>query len=220
MEPGETKYFDRYEVVAVSISGAAFLLALLVAFNPHYVGSLPNAFKGISLGGLGLFAIAALIAGHMIQAVAIILENYVWNRLMRRCFFDWIVRMPSALQDTIYSGLEALCGVDARNTNANDSAWKVCRREMMFVVRASSNAGLIDPLKVDAGLSRGMFTAALLGFCHPCGGRYQSIEDVCNLNSDSPIAGVTSDRVCGQIRTRSASYFCFGARDCCAQALP
>lgn len=74
------KVFDRYETAGVVVPGASLLIGLW-AFFPQGVTGV--AIKDISLGSLGIFAIAAFCVGHVIQAPANVITD-ITGRWMKR----------------------------------------------------------------------------------------------------------------------------------------
>jgi len=70
----DKRYLDRYEVVAVALPGAAAILFLWY-LHPEILGTTKFELKDVSVGTLGIFAIAALIVGQVVQAVANLLEE-------------------------------------------------------------------------------------------------------------------------------------------------
>lgn len=72
-----TNSFDQYEYVAVIMPGAAFLFGLMIALP----GRLPwTVDKDFSLGLLGIFLVAAYVAGQILRAIGDVVENPFWQR--------------------------------------------------------------------------------------------------------------------------------------------
>lgn len=68
------RYLDRYEVVAVAHPGAAAILFLWY-LHPEILRTTKFELKDVSVGTLGIFAIAALIVSQVVQAVANLREE-------------------------------------------------------------------------------------------------------------------------------------------------
>jgi len=101
-----TSAFDRYEIVAVALPGAALLFT--AAYTLHAF-RFPDLAR-FGLGGLGMFAIASFVVGHVIQAVAKLIEDY-YNGLTSRTFQGWIDRrLPGHAKALVLDRLTTLNG--------------------------------------------------------------------------------------------------------------
>lgn len=152
----QERYLDRYEVVAIVIPGGAFLLFLWY-LHPELIGTQELTLKDISLGGLGFFAFAALIAGQFVQAIANVAEA-VLNVLA-----DWSRPSPidtlepqsrekvyAALRD---SGVKNPEGADRRRYRSEFN------RDIIRAVRRRGNSRMMDVFNVSYGLNRGLAVA-------------------------------------------------------------
>ena len=68
--------FSRFDFVGVVIPGATLLLGLWI-IDPNALGGLE--LKDVTLGTLGVFAIASFCLGHMLQALAAPIEWLQWR---------------------------------------------------------------------------------------------------------------------------------------------
>jgi len=85
---GLAKSFDQYEYVAVITPGAALLLGLLLTFP----GILPGkSDSDIGLGALGIFLVAAYVAGQILRAIGDVAEKKLW-RYVGGMPTEWILR--------------------------------------------------------------------------------------------------------------------------------
>lgn len=69
------KTFDPYEVIGVITPGA--VMAMMMAVQWPAFRTLLGA-EGLSLGGLGMFLLAAFVIGHLIQALGNLIEGLFW----------------------------------------------------------------------------------------------------------------------------------------------
>jgi hypothetical protein len=75
-----SQYFDQYAYVAVIAPGAALLFGLLLVWP----GIFPDgASSETSLGALGVFLIAACIAGQILRAIGDVAERTILEALRR-----------------------------------------------------------------------------------------------------------------------------------------
>ncbi|HEX3464422.1 MAG TPA: hypothetical protein VHS78_10285 [Candidatus Elarobacter sp.] len=181
--------FDRYEVVAVTLPGAA----LLLAFGYFYHDALASRFAWISgsdatrasLEALGMFAVAAFVAGHVIQAVAHYAEKAMDRRFApsslpsgtrARTWSDPLDDVPANLRLDVVGvlcavdpGLTALRGPSELDfTVAGAKKVHALRPQLLARVRASTGAQFFETLKVNAGVNRGLFAVSAIVFVLAC----------------------------------------------------
>jgi hypothetical protein len=155
----EQKYFDRYEVVAVALPGAAFLLFMWY-LRPELFGAETLKIKDITLGALGIFAIAAMIAGQLLQGFGNVVE------LLLNALGDWlrpspILTLPAHERAQIITALESK-GI--QDPGSRDR--KRFRREMHGTIlgstRRAGSGRFSDVYNVTYGLNRGLAIASAL----------------------------------------------------------
>jgi hypothetical protein len=146
------QYFDRYEIVAVSLPGAALLMA--AGLLSHDVAQLTP--KDISVGSLGLFGIASLIAGHLIQAIAHTLEK-IWESRS----FSSNHAVSETLQADVIRLLEKPAAYFSGGTLAYRD-WRAVRAQVLAKLRAADRSKLVDTLKVNSGLNRGLSVVGVM----------------------------------------------------------
>jgi len=162
------RYLDRYEVIAITIPGGAFLLFLWY-LHPELLGTQKLELKDISIGSLGFFASAALIAGQFVQAIANIAEG-VLNLIA-----DWtrpspIETLAPQIQEKVYAALREH-GVEEPE-GANRRRYRTeFNREIIRAVRRQGNSRMMDIFNVSYGLNRGLTTACGAGIAIAAAGR-------------------------------------------------
>ena len=158
---GETdqKYFDRYEVVAVALPGAAFLL-FMSFLRPDLFGAEALKIKDITLGALGLFAIAAMIAGQLIQGFGNVVE-LILNELGDLCRPSPISMLPAHESTLVIAALESKGIVDPGSADR-----KRFRTEMhgtiLSATRRAGSGRFSDVYNTTYGLNRGLAVASAL----------------------------------------------------------
>jgi hypothetical protein len=159
---GLTKSIDQYEYVAIVIPGAMLLFGLLFAFP----GRFPWTFdKNMSLGALGLFLIAGLIAGQLLHAIGDLVEILFWL-LFRGWPTDWVTRENSNLLDSdqrrqLLTRVKALigttdpaCGAPVTFRTYDPEAWRAIVRRIYAFNRTG---GLMMGLMVALGILAALF---------------------------------------------------------------
>lgn len=153
-------YLDRYELVAVAIPGGAFLLFFWY-LCPQIVGADTLELKDVSLGTLGIFTVAAFVAGQFIQAVANVVEE-ILNFLADVFVKSPIAQMSDPLRQQIKTRLVAdgFTGIDA--DDRRQYRLRV-NRHILRVVRGIADSTMLDIFNVTYGLNRGLTVAAACG---------------------------------------------------------
>jgi hypothetical protein len=159
-EVKDERYLDRYEVVAIVIPGGAFLLFLWY-LHPALLGTQGFTLKDISLGSLGFFALASLIAGQFVQAVANIVEA-VLNWLADLSRPSPIEVLPTQSRAKVYVGLRRI-GIQNPEGASRRRYRKEFNREILRTVRRQGNTRMIDVFNVSYGLNRGLAVACAAG---------------------------------------------------------
>jgi len=156
----EEKYFDRYEVVAVALPGAALILTTWY-LDPGVFGTAKFDLEKVSIGGFGLFAIASMIAGQLVQGVSNLAE-FVLNAGADRFGSSPMAKLPDHER---YRVLDALRAVGVPKPEAADR--ERFRREMhKTILRLSRKRGtsrMSDVFNVTYGLNRGLAISSALG---------------------------------------------------------
>jgi hypothetical protein len=169
-----TSSFDQYEIVAVVTPGAAMLFGILLEWRPDF---LANAGKETGLGDLGLFAIAAFVAGQILQAIAEVLDHLFW-----RCFgglpTDWVVwcehsplakEQRARLQERVKTELGGKHKLsdylgDKSRWRWNRDEWHAVTRQINVAVSRAQRTARIEVFNRTYGLMRGIAVAlAILG---------------------------------------------------------
>jgi hypothetical protein len=157
------KNFDQYEYVAVIIPGATLLLGLSIEW-PQYL-HMASENKELSLGELGLFLVAAFIAGQMLQSVGDLLEPLLWAPA-GGLPTDW-VRKPDRLispgqRTQLQTRVRTLIAQDDFNLDTVDTGkWFSITRQIYGKINAAKLADRLDAFNRTYGLMRG-FAIALI----------------------------------------------------------
>jgi len=152
------KYLDRYEVVAVALPGAVALLFLWF-WHPEIFGTTKFELKDISVGTLGIFAIAAFAAGQVVHAVANLLEEFI-NWLADKYRDSPAKRLPPPAQQKFLE-LVFKRGVEPPADAFKRSLYrKEQRKDIIGIARRRDTAGMLQVFNVTYGLNRGLATAA------------------------------------------------------------
>jgi hypothetical protein len=156
-EPKAEKYLDRYEVVAVALPGAALLLFAWYLY-PALFGAAKFELKDISVGTLGVFAIAAVIAGEVVQAIANLAEELL------NIVADLVGRTPA---DSLPANRkEQFARVIAAANNGDSKAFRRRRyrkelgKEISRTARQHDSTGALQIANVSYGLHRGLAVAS------------------------------------------------------------
>jgi hypothetical protein len=163
--------FDPYEYVGVIAPGSVALFGAMYLYP-----DVKSLFGGteVNVGGLGLFLIASLVVGHLVQGVGNALEG-AWWRLRGGMPTDWLIKpKQSLLNDTQKARVLELCR-DKMNLDTEQltgRVWYPAVREIYAIVEAAGRSKRIDAFNRTYGLLRGisagcMVFAALVLATHP-----------------------------------------------------
>jgi hypothetical protein len=156
-EPKEEKYLDRYEVVAVALPGAAMLLYMWY-LHPELLGATKFDLKDVSIGSLGIFTVASVIAGQVVQAFANIVEELL------NLIADLIGRTPvdSLPRHRQVQFSRAVKSAGINNPDALDRRRyrKELGKEISRTARQRDQSGMLQVANVSYGLHRGLAVAS------------------------------------------------------------
>jgi len=152
----DKRYLDRYEVVAVALPGAAAILFLWY-LHPEILGTTKFELKDVSVGTLGIFAIAALIVGQVVQAVANLLEELL-NSLADLWGKSPAASLPPHGERKF---VEAVRAMGVANPDAIDRRRyrKELNKDIIGIARRRDTAGMLQVFNVSYGLNRGLAIA-------------------------------------------------------------
>jgi hypothetical protein len=159
-ESKSEKYLDRYEVVAVALPGAALLLFVWY-LRPELFGAAKFELKDITVGALGIFTIAAVIAGQVVQAVANLIEE-VLNPLADLGKRSPVASLPPHRQRKFADAVKAL-EVDHPENIDRRRYRKELGKEISRTARQRDKTGMLQVSNVSYGLHRGLAVAAGVG---------------------------------------------------------
>ena len=127
---GLAKSFDQYEYVGVITPGAALLLGLLLI----YPGILPGkSDTDIGLGALGIFLVAAYVAGHILRAIGDFCEKQFWRRFGGMPS-EWILWKEPAARPTPWFWSVGLLGELGTPLDAQQRAQLETRVSTLFKI--------------------------------------------------------------------------------------
>jgi len=155
--------FDQYEYVAVIIPGAALLLGLGVEW-PQYLHL--GSDKELSVGDLGLFLVAAYLAGQLVQALAEIFDRLFWATTGGMPT-DWVLQDKHHLISTdqrtsLQTRVHTKFGANSHLGKIPRVEWYPITRQMYAAVSAAQHATRIDAFNRTYGLMRGIAVAFLI----------------------------------------------------------
>lgn len=169
-----TAFLTRYEIVAVAVPGAVFLFGVwYFTTAPQLSGEITK----IELGALGLFTIAALCAGQVIQAIGMAFEALaLWLDPTGRVSSENDV--PTFVRVRYARPLKGLHGFNAQCMKAFSR--RDYRRDLFpFLMAHLYRVGITDrlaDLRVSWGLHRGLAVAFYLLYnFYAVYGRHQSV---------------------------------------------
>lgn len=156
-EPKAEKYLDRYEVVAIALPGAALLLFAWY-LHPELFGAAKFELKDVTVGALGIFTIAALIAGQVVQAVANVVEE-ILNLVADLGKKSPVGSLPPHRQRQFVDAIKAL---NVENPEAIDRRRyrRELGKEISRTARQRDVTGMLQVSNVSYGLHRGLAVAA------------------------------------------------------------
>lgn len=147
--------FDPYEYVGVIAPGSVALFGAMYLYP-----DVKTLFGGteINVGGLGLFLIASLVVGHLVQGFGNALEG-IWWRFRGGMPTDWLIKPNQRLlNETQKARVFEVCrdkmGLDA--TKLTGGQWYPAVREIYAVVEAAGRSKRIDAFNRTYGLLRGI----------------------------------------------------------------
>ncbi|MBU2031158.1 MAG: hypothetical protein KKG69_03730 [Alphaproteobacteria bacterium] len=156
-----TPTFDPYEYIAIITPGAVVAAGVALLW-PEARALL--AVEGVSLGDLGLFLVAAFVAGHLVQGLGNLVEFALWapfgglpSRWLRR---EGRLVAP-AQRIAFLERLDAVTGVEAPQALPG-AAFDSLMRQAYARLAASGRTGRIDMFNRTYGLMRGLTAAFLL----------------------------------------------------------
>ena len=151
--------FTRYELFGVVIPGASLLLGLWVLY-PQSITGLKLSISDFSLGGLGIFAIAALCVGHILQAPANLLVDFWWRYRGRPT--EKMVAKGGGLADPqvdlIPVTMQKLLGYRLDRV-ATGSEWRAATAAIASFLTTQGRAGRLEEFNGIYGLHRGLTVA-------------------------------------------------------------
>jgi hypothetical protein len=159
-EPKSEKYLDRYEVVAVALPGAALLLFVWY-LRPELFGAAKFELKDITVGALGIFTIAALIAGQVVQAVANLVEE-VLNQIADLGKRSPVASLPPHRRRKFADVVKSLEVDDPENIDRRRYRREL-GKEISRTARQRDTTGMLQVSNVSYGLHRGLAVAAGVG---------------------------------------------------------
>jgi hypothetical protein len=157
---GNVREFSFYDFAGVVAPGA------LVLFGSAYllpaVGDLRAVFQ-MELGGLGVFALLAYVAGHLAQAIGNLMESAYW-KAWGGMPSVWVLRgeLLSTVQlDRLGAVVRERLGIPSLR-ESNPSVWLAATREIYASVAAGGRAARVDTFNGNYGMMRGTAAAAVV----------------------------------------------------------
>jgi len=159
------KNFDQYEYVAVIIPGATLLFGLSIEW-PKYL-HMASESKELSVGELGLFLVAAFIAGQLLQSLGDALEWLLWAPF-GGLPTNWVIKTNNKLitdaqrtqLQTRVRTLIAQNGFDIGTVDPGE--WYSITRQIYAKVNAAKLADRVDAFNRTYGLMRGFVIALVI----------------------------------------------------------
>jgi hypothetical protein len=153
-----------YEQVGIIIPGSLLVIGL-VLFYPELK---PITTKdSMSVGDLGLFVLVAYAAGHLIAAIANLLESVFW-RILGGMPSDWVVRDPPGLLspdqvEYLRTKVKARLNITIDKMAGYDrKKWWPVSRQVSADVGKNGKADRIDTFNGNYGLNRGLTSACVV----------------------------------------------------------
>ncbi len=157
--------FDYYEFVGFIIPGAIALFGLTLLY-PDIKASCFS--QNYSIGDLGIFAILAYAAGHLIQGVGNLIEK-LWWWLRSGMPTNWIptnkgnllaVSQIKALEEQLPSKLKLNHIVSLKELNITD--WFNITQQVYVCVSSEARSSKLDALNGNYAISRGIASSLLI----------------------------------------------------------
>ena len=159
--------FSYYDILGVTAPGTVLLTGLLLLY-----GSLESArlLEGVSIGGLGVFAILGYAAGQMVQALGNALENWYWW-FWGGMPSDWVrtgCHEKLSLSEVQLDQLREVCtstlglSVEEPLQDLSADAWDGITSQMYAAVEVEGRAQRISTFNSNYGFHRGLTVALLL----------------------------------------------------------
>lgn len=160
MDPA--KSFDAYEVIGVITPGAVVTLMMALHW-PEFRDLL--GLEGLSVGGLGIFVIAAFVTGHLVQALGNVIDIALWA--LPGMPTAWVRRPAQTLLSAdqriqLQEKVTAMEQGAAEIASLDRTAWRAITVRLYSRVQAAGRAGRIDGCNRTYGLSRGLTAAFLI----------------------------------------------------------
>lgn len=171
-----TKSFDQYEYVAVITPGATLLFGLLLIW-PKILPD--DALSETSVGTLGLFVIAAYIAGQILRAIGDVAEREYWYRRHGGMPSEWVLytsptpaqfllepaqqqklrERATVLFNADFSQLELTPTEQKPQHYAKCDKWQAVTRQIYTTVRNAGKSFRVDAFNRTYGLMVGITIA-------------------------------------------------------------
>lgn len=152
--------FSFYDFAGVVAPGA------LVLFGSAYllpaVGDV-RAVLQMELGGLGVFALLAYVAGHLAQAIGNLMESAYW-KAWGGMPSVWVLRgelLGAAQLDRLAAVVRERLGILSLR-ESSPAVWLAATREIYASVAASGRSARIDTFNGNYGMMRGTAAAAVV----------------------------------------------------------
>jgi hypothetical protein len=147
--------FDRYDTTAVLVPGAVLLIGLWVLWGKALPPPADHfELKDFSLGAFGVFAIAAYCAGHLIQAPAELVTQWVWARFGSPGE-NVRTKLATAQSANIAAKLKTLLNIDV-STVTTHADWRSVTLQMGALLAASGRSSRLLTFNANFGLFRGL----------------------------------------------------------------
>jgi hypothetical protein len=157
---GTVREFSFYDFAGVVAPGALLLLGSTYLLPG--VGDLRTLFQ-MQLGGLGVFALLAYVAGHLAQAIGNLMESAYW-KAWGGMPSAWVLRgklLGDVQLDRLGAVVKERLGIPSLR-ESHPSAWLVATREIYASVAAAGRAARVDTFNGNYGLMRGTAAAAVV----------------------------------------------------------
>ncbi|HEY4135672.1 MAG TPA: hypothetical protein VGO34_10705 [Alphaproteobacteria bacterium] len=153
--------FDPYEYIGVIVPGSVAIFGTIYLYPDVKAMFGGNDFN---VGGLGLFLIASLVVGHLIQGIGNLMEM-AWWRAHGGMPSDWLLKNNQKLvSETQKQRLLDLCSqhmkIDCGALTTRQ--WYPAVREMYSVLESAGRAKRVDAFNRTYGLLRGISAGCLV----------------------------------------------------------